>query len=130
MHRHGAAVFANEGIDHLARLVECAQHHRIAGGVGVFLKLHGAHTVGFALVLALPLVERWQVQTFGDIRLQALAVVPVLWNLRHRFVVPQARLHQGNDAVQCFERQGGKLVKADFFEHANAGFGFRQRQLP
>ncbi len=42
MHRIGRPVFPNQGIDYLARLVEGAQHHRVARDVQVVVEHHAA----------------------------------------------------------------------------------------
>ena len=98
MNGRWAAVLTNQCIDHLARLVERAQYHGVARYVGILAKLHRADTVVLADVFALRFVEWGQVKMLGRARVNALAVMAVLGNLRHGFVVAQAALHQRDDA--------------------------------
>ena len=74
------------------------------------------------------LIKRRQVLAFAGVGSDQLAVVAVLGDLRHGFVVAQALLHQGHDAPQCLERQVGEFVEAQLLQYGNGGIGLGQVQ--
>ena len=119
MDRGGAAVFAHQCVEHLARLIERAQDDGVARRVDVVAQFHAAF-------FARGLIEWRQVLGARCIRRAKLAVMAVFGNLRYGFVVAQTRFHQGDDAPQGFEREIGKRAETDAFKRAKAGFGFRQ----
>jgi hypothetical protein len=102
--RHRRAIAADDGVDHLACLVQCPQHDRVARDVLVFGKAH-------ATVRVAPGVERRQGARGAFAGFVQLAVVVA--DLDRRFVIAQACFHVRHDLVERLQRQGVEFVEAD-----------------
>ena len=110
MHRRRRAVATDDGIDHLARLIQRTKNNGVARNVGILGEDHPT-------VLVAAVVERWQILVFAFANLVQLAVVVA--GLYAGFVVAQAFFHVWHDGAQGFQRQGVELVETDIQQ----GFG-------
>ena len=104
MHFVRRAVLADERVDHLARLIERAQHHGVTRDVHVLVEFHPP-------IFIAPGIERRQVFVFAFADLVQLAVVVA--RLLASFVVAQPRFHVRQDVVERLEGKVAEFVESD-----------------
>ncbi len=113
-------VFFDQCIYYLARLIQRAQHDRIAWNVQFFVEFESS-------ILVSSRIEGWQI--FMLARADLMQLTMVIPGLQTGLVVTHSRLHVWQNVVERFQRQIAEFIETGRQQFCNHSVLVRQIQL-